>query len=132
LDNNFETVTILIFSESWNFDKTGNWLEYGKNGTTQTRAANTANQILSINGNTNQIAHDANGNMFKVPKPDESGNHFIFKHDAWNRVTAVYGSDDSTKVAEYFYNGLGHRITKKTYVDGILTETRNYFYNEYW
>jgi hypothetical protein len=132
LDNNFETVTNLTFSESWNFDKTGNWLEYGKNGTTQTRTANTANQILSINGNTIHIDHDANGNMFKVPKPDESGNHFIFKYDAWNRVTAVYESDGSTKVAEYFYNGLGHRITKKTYVNGILTETRNYFYNENW
>ncbi|MDR1384012.1 MAG: RHS repeat-associated core domain-containing protein, partial [Planctomycetaceae bacterium] len=62
----------------------------------------------------------------------ESGNHFIFKYDAWNRVAAVYESDGSTKVAEYFYNGLGHRITKKTYVGGILTETRNYFYNEKW
>jgi RHS repeat-associated protein len=132
LDNNFETITNLTFSESWNFDKTGNWLEYGKNGTTQTQTANTASQILSINGNTTSLAHDANGNMLKTPKPDENGNHFIFKYDAWNRVTAVYESDGSTKIAEYFYNGLGHRITKKTYVGGILTETRNYFYNEKW
>jgi RHS repeat-associated protein len=132
LDSNFETINNANFSESWDFDKTGNWTEYSKNGTTQTRTANAANQILSIDNSASTLAHDANGNMLKTPNPDESGLHFVFKYDAWNRVTAVYEADGTTKVAEYVYNGLGHRITKKTYSGGTLSETRNYFYNENW
>ena len=35
-------------------------------------------------------------------------------------------------IARYEYNGLGHRIAKKTYSGGALAEARNYFYNERW
>ena len=50
------------------------------------------------------------------------------KYDAWNRLVELRDTSDNL-IARYEYNGLGHRITKKTYSP---TETRHYFYNENW
>ena len=65
--------------------------------------------------------HDANGNMTVMP-------NLKAKYDAWNRLVELRDASDNL-VARYEYNGLGHRITKKTYSP---TETRYYFYNENW
>jgi len=126
LNNDGTAVTAQSFGEAWQYDKTGNWTEYDRNGTIQNRTHDAANKIQDV------VSHDRNGNMTVVPKPDESGDHLLFQHDAWNRVTKVFEEDGTTKVAEYEYNGLNYRICKRTFENGVLATTKTYFYNEKW
>jgi len=49
-------------------------------------------------------------------------------YDAWNRLVRI--EDGSNKVAEYEYDGAKRRALKKTYVSGILDETRHFYYTE--
>ncbi|MDR2440078.1 MAG: hypothetical protein LBE12_12020, partial [Planctomycetaceae bacterium] len=100
-------------SESRNFDKTGNWSQYTKNGNVENRTHNAANELQGI------ATHDANGNM--VLMPGLKG-----KYDAWNRLVEVRDSSDNL-IASYEYNGLNQRI-KKT-VGSIVTKS---FFNENW
>ncbi|MDR2437941.1 MAG: hypothetical protein LBE12_01045 [Planctomycetaceae bacterium] len=113
LNNDHTSVTTINHSESWNFDKTGNWLQYTKNGNTETRTHNAANELQGI------ATHDANGNM--VLMPGLKG-----KYDAWNRLVEIRDSNDNL-IAQYEYNGLNQRI-KKT-VNNIETKS---FFNENW
>ncbi|MDR3111180.1 MAG: hypothetical protein LBU65_16045, partial [Planctomycetaceae bacterium] len=106
-------VSAMNHSEAWNFDKTDNWAEYNKNGMTETRTHNAANELQGI------ATHDANGNMTLMPGLNG-------KYDAWNRLVEVKDSSDNV-IAQYEYNGLNQRI-KKT-VGGVLTKS---FYNENW
>jgi hypothetical protein len=92
------TVTTVNHSESWDFDKTGNWSQYTQNGNTETRTYNAANELQGI------ATHDANGNM--VLMPGLKG-----KYDAWNRLVEVRDSNDNL-IAIYEYNGLNQRIKK--------------------
>ncbi|MDR2407486.1 MAG: RHS repeat-associated core domain-containing protein [Bacteroidales bacterium] len=106
-------ITTVNHSESWNFDQTGNWSQYTKNGNTETRTHNAANELQDI------ATHDANGNM--VLMPGLKG-----KYDAWNRLVEVRDTSDNL-IASYEYNGLNQRI-KKT-VDSAVTKS---FFNENW
>jgi RHS repeat-associated protein len=107
------TVTTVNHSESWNFDKTGNWSQYTKNSVTKNRDHNAANELQGI------ANHDANGNM--VLMPGLKG-----KYDAWNRLVEVRDSNDNL-IAQYEYNGLNQRL-KKT-VGSTVTKS---FFNENW
>jgi hypothetical protein len=40
-------ITTVNYSELWNFGKTGNWLQYTKNNTTENRTHNAANELYS-------------------------------------------------------------------------------------
>jgi RHS repeat-associated protein len=113
LNNDHTSVTTVNHSESWNFDKTGNWSQYTKNGTTENRTYNAANELQGI------ANHDANGNM--VLMPGLKG-----KYDAWNRLVEVRDSNDNL-IAQYEYNGLNQRI-KKT----VGSTTTKSFFNENW
>jgi RHS repeat-associated protein len=106
-------ITTVNHSESWNFDKTGNWSQYIKNGVTETRTHNAANELQGI------ATHDANGNMVLM-----SG--LKGKYDAWNRLVEVKDSSDNL-ISTYEYNGLNQRI-KKT-VGSTVTKS---FFNENW
>jgi RHS repeat-associated protein len=106
-------VTTVNHSESWNFDKTGNWLQYTKNGNVENRTHNAANELQGI------ATHDANGNMTLLPG-------LKGKYDAWNRLVEVRDSSDNL-IANYEYNGLNQRI-KKT-VGSTVTKS---FFNENW
>jgi RHS repeat-associated protein len=108
-----DTVTVVNHSESWNFDKTGNWSQYTKNGNTENRTHNATNELQGI------ANHDANGNMVLM-----SG--LKGKYDAWNRLVEVRDSDDNL-ISSYEYNGLNQRI-KKT-VNNVETKS---FFNENW
>ncbi|MDR1477324.1 MAG: hypothetical protein LBJ00_00100 [Planctomycetaceae bacterium] len=61
LNTNQTAVTTVNHSESWNFDQTGNWSQYTKNGTTENRTHNAANELQDI------ATHDTNGNMTLMP-----------------------------------------------------------------
>ncbi|MDR1479482.1 MAG: RHS repeat-associated core domain-containing protein, partial [Planctomycetaceae bacterium] len=113
LNTNQTAITTVNHSESWNFDKTGNWSQYTKNGTVENRTHNAANELQGI------AAHDANGNMILMPG-------LKGKYDAWNRLVEVRDTSDNL-VAQYEYNGLNQRI-KKT-VNGVVTKS---FFNENW
>ena len=71
-----DAVTISNFTEARNFDKTGNWLQYNKDGTIENRTHNAANELQGI------ATHDANGTMALMPG-------FKGKYDAWNRLVEV-------------------------------------------
>ncbi|MDR2441807.1 MAG: hypothetical protein LBE12_20820, partial [Planctomycetaceae bacterium] len=113
LNNDQTTITTVNHSESWNFDKTGNWSQYTNNGNTENRTHNAANELQGI------ANHDANGNM--VLMPGLKG-----KYDAWNRLVEVRDTSDNL-IASYEYNGLNQRI-KKT-VGNTVTKS---FFNEHW
>jgi RHS repeat-associated protein len=113
LNNDHTSVTTINHSESWNFDKTGNWSQYTKNGNTENRTHNAANELQGI------ATHDANGNMTLMPG-------LKGKYDAWNRLIEVRDSNNNL-IAQYEYNGLNQR-TKKT-VNNIATKS---FFNEKW
>ncbi len=101
------------FSEAWNFDKTGNWAEYNRNGNIEKRQHNAANEIQGI------VSHDKNGNMVLMPG-------IKLKYDAWNRLVEVRNEKNEV-VAKYSYNGLNQRIEKK--VGDLVTRS---FFNENW
>ena len=102
------------FTETWNYDGTGNWLQYNRTGVaTENRTHNKANEIATV------CTHDRNGNMTLMPG-------LKGKYDAWNRLSQVKDASDSL-LATYSYNGLNQRI-KKT-VGGVVTKS---FLNERW
>jgi RHS repeat-associated protein len=106
-------ITTVNHSESWNFDQTGNWSQYTKNGNVENRTYNAANELQSI------VTHDANGNMILMPG-------LKGKYDAWNRLVEVRDTSDNL-IATYEYNSLNQRI-KKT-VESTVTKL---FFNENW
>jgi RHS repeat-associated protein len=110
---------VYAFTESWNFDKTGNWTTYDKNAVVENRTHSAANEILTISGLTSQSVHDKNGNMTILP--DLKG-----KYDAWNRLVEVRDSSGNL-IARYDYNGLNQRIRKT--VGNVVTTS---FFNERW
>jgi RHS repeat-associated protein len=109
------TITNGNHAEAWNFDETGNWLQYNRNGSIENRIHNTANEIL------NTVTHDKNGNMTIMPSLQTHGSLLSATYDAWNRIVSV------SNIADYRYDGRNHRISKV--VDGI--ETISYF-NQNW
>jgi len=101
----------------------------------QTRTHNAANEITGITEGGGQVAwatpvQDVMGNVTSYPKPSSLTNSYTCKYDAWNRLVQV--KDGETVVADYVYDGLGRRITKKTYVSGTLDKTRQFFYTNQW
>ncbi|MCL2742638.1 MAG: RHS repeat protein, partial [Planctomycetaceae bacterium] len=108
LSNNNTAVASVSHSESWNFDETGNWVQYNKNNTVENRSHNAANEIQSL------VSHDKNGNMTVMPGLN-------CKYDAWNRLVKV------NENIRYEYNGLNYRIKK--IVGGVETKS---FFNKQW
>jgi RHS repeat-associated protein len=113
LNNEHTAVTNINHSESWNFDKTGNWQQYNLNGNIENRTHNAANELQNI------AAHDANGNMTLMP-------NLKGKYDAWNRLIEARDSSDNL-ITQYEYNALNQRI-KKTVGATIIQS----FFNENW
>ena len=113
--------------QSWGLDAAGNMSSVTTGGTTQTRDANAANEISSIDNNPNAVLYDAAGNMISGPQPGNETTQIRYVYDAWNRLAAVK-ADDGTLIAAYQYDGVNRRISK-TDVNGT---TDNYYYNQNW
>jgi hypothetical protein len=73
------------------------------------------------------IANDKNGNMTKVPKPDNWASNYNLVYDAWNRLVKVYDTNRTTLVAQYAYDGLNRRVKKI-----VGNETRLFYFNKDW
>lgn len=113
LNTNNDSVTVSNFTEAWDFDKTGNWNSYEKNGLVENRTHNAANEIQEIG------AHDKNGNVTLM-------RGLKGKYDAWNRLVEIRDALDNL-LSRYDYNGMNQRITKT--VGGVVTQS---FFNERW
>jgi RHS repeat-associated protein len=66
--------------------------------------------------------------MTSIPKPADPTLAFTATYDAWNRLVKIV--EGANTVAEYAYDGAKRRTVKKTYVGGVLDETRHFFYTE--
>ncbi|HYW78279.1 MAG TPA: hypothetical protein VE890_01840, partial [Thermoguttaceae bacterium] len=106
-------------AQDWTLDGLGNWAGFAEDtdgdGTpelSQVRDHNKANELTNIDSSDDDVAHDAAGNMIRVPKLDGSGEHFHLTYDAWNRLAEVYDDDGTTLIATYEYDGKNRRIEK--------------------
>jgi RHS repeat-associated protein len=112
--------------QQWDLDGVGNWTSTTVNGVTQAREHDEANQITSLDGEDENIAYDAAGNLPsprlrqagtttipKLPMPGYQPGRFLCTYDAWNRLRFVYEDDgatpgqvdaEDTPVAEYRYD----------------------------
>lgn len=140
-----DAVTNLTLKQCWGLDETGNWRRFledingdGYWDLNQTRANNTANELLGFSG-TGPIwvtpVYDAAGNMTRFPKPGAGQYQVaaVAKYDAWNRLVEYSQAPSPTpsKVAEYEYDGANRRIIKKLYgAFEILSATRHLYYTE--
>jgi RHS repeat-associated protein len=126
-----------VFGQGWTYDQTGNWANFKQdnngNGTwdlNQNRGHNTANEITSIQV-WGAVAHDALGNMTRIPKPSALGSRYACVWDAWNRLVEVKETDGSgnptSTVATYRYDGFWRRIRKV-----VGASTRDYYYSLGW
>ncbi|MCD4728659.1 MAG: hypothetical protein K8R46_13420 [Pirellulales bacterium] len=128
------------FAEQWTLDQLGNWSNVKSDGDgdgdwelDQNRAHNKANEIVTIAGDSDEIAHDAAGNMIRAPKPDNWNDHYHFIYDAWNRLVEAQTSDEQYPLAIFEYDGLNRRIVKWTYDEShYMTDCRHYYYSDKW
>ncbi len=111
------------YSQGFTLDAAGNMATVTTNGNAVTRTTDAANEIQTISGSSNPT-YDAAGNM-------TFDGTLAYKYDAWGRLVAVYnGSLSGNQVAAYSYDGLGRRIQTKTYTDGTLSATQDYYLNQ--
>ncbi len=135
----------LAIGWSWTLDDVGNWTQYqvDANGdgdygdagdTDESRTHNLANEITEIDSSADHIAHDAAGNMTKVPVPGDAAHHYVCIYDAWNRLVKV--TTDATPavtLAEYRYDGAHRRIAKLTYdATNEDWDRTDYYYTAAW
>jgi len=114
LNSSNDGITGSTFTESWNFDGTGNWLQYNRAGSAiENRTHNAANEVQTT------CTHDRNGNMTVMPGLQG-------KYDAWNRLVEVRNASN-VLLATYAYNGLNHRVRKT--VSNVVTTS---FFNRDW
>ena len=105
-------------TQAWQLDCLGNWNATITNGVTQTRTHNEANEITSID--TNNIYHDANGNL-------TNDGRYAYAYDDENRLVKatrlflIPGDSGPRLVGQYAYDALGRRIEKITDPDPTNT-----------
>ncbi|MEX2670939.1 MAG: RHS repeat-associated core domain-containing protein [Phycisphaeraceae bacterium] len=101
----------------------------------RTRTHTPANEIDTISGTWLDPAHDASGNMVGMPKPLDPTQGYTAVYDAWNRLVELTDDNGSSSgggqlVAEYEWDGIGRRIVATNYDDGLLEETRHFYYSQ--
>jgi RHS repeat-associated protein len=127
--------------------QTGNWTKFFTYRGDPSSAPKEANQVRKFLGRNEPQDVADTATSAPDPKPladlggmitdDENGGSYgyLYTYDAWSRLVTV---DDKSHnhVAQYRYNGLGHRIGWKAKFDTGLTYANNlwrYFqYNEKW
>ena len=133
-NNRTEIGAIPTEEEGWEYDETGNWLEYqraeaGTQTIEETRTHNTSNQIKAVDGTNAGIAYDTNGNMTRVPTGSGlQGPARTLKWDAWDRMVEVRKQSDNSLIAKYAYDGL----TRRTTLTDSTNEAKHFYYNADW
>src|SRR5690606_4190851 len=127
------------FAECWALDQTGNWKNYRQDddgsGTwdlNQHRSANTVNEITDISESAGPSwvtpLYNRAGNMTTMPQPGDPTASYVATYDAWNRLVKLV--DGAKTVSEDAYDGARRRVIQKSYVSGVLDETRHLYYTE--
>ncbi|MES2790054.1 MAG: RHS repeat-associated core domain-containing protein [Planctomycetota bacterium] len=133
------TISSSTFAQCWTLDETGNWKGFREDDTgdgtwsmMQSRTANPANEITNITNVTGASwaspGYSRVGNMTTVPQPTAPTTSYVAAYDAWNRLVELVDTVTSHLVASYQYDGARRRIVQKTYTNGTLDETRNYYH----
>ena len=123
----------------------------------QERTANGVNEITGLTNTTGPTwstpAYSRAGNMTTIPTPqiagldwntlntDESSELTTDEwanldasltrsatYDAWNRLVNI--TDNDVVLSDYAYDGAKRRIVQRSYTEGVLSETRHYFYTQ--
>jgi RHS repeat-associated protein len=139
LNSGRTALTSETFAQCWTLDSTGNWQGFREdddgNGTwdlIQQRAANPVNEISNISETAGPSwvtpAYSRAGNMTTMPQPADPTESYTATYDAWNRLVKI--TDGADTVSEYAYDGAKRRIVQKSYIDGILDETRHLYYTQ--
>lgn len=129
--------------EQWTLTHTGNW-ELDKvdlngdddyvdtNEVNDDRTHNTVNELtardIDDNGSDNYtLTYDAAGNM------TDDGQTYEYEYDAFYRLRKVKNTSNQALIAEYRYNGLGHRIGihEDTEPDGDVDANDKWYYDAF-
>ncbi|MDA0835071.1 MAG: hypothetical protein O2955_11310 [Planctomycetota bacterium] len=140
LNGGKDGVTDLSFAECWALDQTGNWKNYRQDddgsGTwdlSQNRATNMVNEITDVSESAGPSwvtpVYNRAGNMTTMPQPANPTASYAATYDAWNRLVKIAPTGAAT-LAEYAYDGARRRVIQKSYVSGMLDETRHLYYTE--
>lgn len=134
------SLTARTFGQCWTLDSTGNWSGFRQDSTgggwdlVQSRAGNTANELTSIVNSVGATwttpRYDAAGNMTTLPLASNPSQSYQAVFDAWNRLVSM--ASGSTVVAQFLYDGLARRVLKKSFVAGVLKETRHFYHSISW
>ena len=102
-----EVIPIPSDQIAWDLDALGNWTSVSTNGYAQTRAHNELNELTGINDSV--FVYDDNGNLV-----DDGGSSYIY--DDENRLTEVMRNENGQVAGEYYYDALGRRVLRVTYL----------------
>jgi RHS repeat-associated protein len=129
--------------ERWTLSHTGNWdvnkLDLNGNNNfsdsgelNDTRTHNVVNELIardkdSDSVNDYSLTYDANGSM------TDDGKLYTYVYDAFNRLRKIKNRGNSNLLAEYRYNGLGHRIGihEDTDASGLVDSSDKWFYDAF-
>jgi YD repeat-containing protein len=135
LNGSKTAISTLAFAQGFDLDQLNNWPNFtedadgnGSDDLDQDRTHNDANEVTQIDASSTHVAHDAAGNMTKVPKPTSWSASYSLTWDAWDRL--VKAVDGANTVGEYEYDGLHRRIRKAVYSGGALDHTEHFYLSE--
>ncbi|MFN0007039.1 MAG: RHS repeat-associated core domain-containing protein [Planctomycetota bacterium] len=129
--------------EQWTLGHTGNWeldkVDLNGDGDfvdagelNDDRTHNTVNELTARdtddNGSDNYtLTYDAAGNM------TDDGKDYEYEYDAFYRLRKVKNTSNQALIAEYRYNGLGHRIGihEDTDTDGDVDANDKWYYDAF-
>jgi YD repeat-containing protein len=137
------SITSRTRDERWTLSHTGNWdvNKVDLNGNNNfsdsgelndTRTHNVVNELTardkdSDSVNDYSLTYDANGSM------TDDGKDYTYVYDAFNRLRKVKNRSNTNLLAEYRYNGLGHRIGihEDTDASGLVDSSDKWFYDAF-
>ena len=97
----------------WTLDDLYNWAQYIKDGVTQTRSHNLANEITQIDSAS--IFHDDRGNL------TDDGSK-LYEWNIANQLVAVREKATNNLLGQYAFDAFGRRIWKKVIATGEETD----------
>ncbi|MCY2963532.1 MAG: hypothetical protein NT069_07770, partial [Planctomycetota bacterium] len=131
------------FEQCWTLDATGNWQGFREDSDgnsswdlVQSRSDNKVNEITGVTNSVGSAwtapTYNRNGNMTTVPQPADPTKGFSATYDAWNRLVKLVDVPTLQTVQENSYDGRTFRVVRKSYIAGVLSETRQLFFSTGW
>ena len=126
-------------------DPLGHWTQYTYNARNQLITLSEADPTTGLidsssstqpGSPTIQYAYDSAGNVLEIT--DAKGNHINYDYDLWGHVTAVRSTDSEANsnnnqsngmLKSYTYDGFGEVTSATVPIDGSITSTTDYTYD---